>query len=160
MLNDLRHATRSLLRTPGFALVSVMTLALGIGGTSAIFTVVNRTLLHPLPFPDAERLVVVWGSKPHEGLPEIHFSQPDFEDYRRQARVFEWRHGHRLDFRRGGRFVRGSNAYGLQLRGTRCAMRDDHTKHVEVDDRLKNDGQRRQEVVKVSVTTDQVDHTC
>ena len=89
MLNDLRHATRSLLRTPGFALVAILTLALGIGGTSAIFTVVNRTLLNPLPFPDPERLVVVWGSKPHEGLPEIHFSQPDFEDYRKQARAFE-----------------------------------------------------------------------
>jgi putative ABC transport system permease protein len=89
MVNDLRHATRSLLRTPGFALVAILTLALGIGGTSAIFTVVNRTLLNPLPFPDAERLVVVWGSKPNEGLPEIHFSQPDFEDYRRQARVFD-----------------------------------------------------------------------
>ena len=89
MLNDLRHATRSLLRTPGFTLVAFLTLALGIGGTSAIFTVVNRTLLNPLPFPDAGRLVIVWGSKPHEGLPEIHFSQPDFEDYRRQARVFD-----------------------------------------------------------------------
>jgi putative ABC transport system permease protein len=89
MVNELRHASRSLLRTPGFALVSILTLALGIGGTSAIFTVVNRTVLNPLPFPDAERLVVVWGSKPHEGLPEIHFSQPDFEDYRRQAHVFD-----------------------------------------------------------------------
>jgi putative ABC transport system permease protein len=89
MLSDLRHATRSLLRTPGFTLVAILTLALGIGGTSAIFTVVNRTLLNPLPFSDAGRLVIVWGSKPHEGLPEIHFSQPDFEDYRRQAHVFE-----------------------------------------------------------------------
>jgi putative ABC transport system permease protein len=89
MLQDLRHATRGLLRTPGFAVVAVLTLALGIGATSSMFTVVNRIVLNPLPFPHSERLVLIWGSKPHEGQLELPFSQPDFEDLRSQSRSFE-----------------------------------------------------------------------
>jgi putative ABC transport system permease protein len=88
MLTDVRHAIRGLRRTLGFTFVAVLTLAVGIGGTSAVFTVVNRILLDPLPFPESDRLVLIWGSKPHEGQPEIPFSQPDFEDLRRQARSF------------------------------------------------------------------------
>ena len=89
MLTDLRHATRALLRSPGFTVTAALTLAVGIGGTAAMFTVVNRLVLHPLPFAHAERLVLLWGSKPHEGQPEIPFSQPDFEDLRTRATVFE-----------------------------------------------------------------------
>jgi putative ABC transport system permease protein len=89
MLTDLRHATRALLRSPGFTVTAALTLAVGIGGTAAMFTVVNRLVLHPLPFAHAERLVLLWGSKPHEGQPEIPFSQPDFEDLRSRATVFE-----------------------------------------------------------------------
>lgn len=54
-----------------------------------MFTVVNRVVLNPLPFPEADRLVLLWGSKPHEGQPEIPFSQPDFEDLRARARAFD-----------------------------------------------------------------------
>ena len=89
MLTDLRHATRALLRSPGFTVTAALTLAVGIGGTAAMFTVVNRLVLHPLPFAHAERLMLLWGSKPHEGQPEIPFSQPDFEDLRARATVFE-----------------------------------------------------------------------
>ena len=89
MLTDLRHATRALLRSPGFTVTAALTLAVGIGSTAAMFTVVNRLVLHPLPFAHAERLVLLWGSKPHEGQPEIPFSQPDFEDLRTRATVFE-----------------------------------------------------------------------
>jgi putative ABC transport system permease protein len=89
MLTDLRHATRALLRTPGFTLTAVLTLAVGIGGTAAMFTIVNRVVLNPLPFEDASRLVLLWGSKPHEGQPEIPFSQPDFEDLRTRVRAFD-----------------------------------------------------------------------
>jgi len=89
MLQDLRHAARGLLRTPGFTLVAVLTLALGIGATSSMFTVVNRVVLDPLPFPHADRLVLVWGSKPHEGQLELPFSQPDFEDLRAGSRSYD-----------------------------------------------------------------------
>jgi putative ABC transport system permease protein len=89
MLQDLRYAARGLLRTPGFTLVAVFTLALGIGATSSMFTVVNRVVLDPLPFPHADRLVLVWGSKPHEGQLELPFSQPDFEDLRAESRSYD-----------------------------------------------------------------------
>jgi putative ABC transport system permease protein len=89
MFTDTRHAIRGLMRTPGFTAVAVLTLALGIGATTAIFAVVNRVVFNPLPFEDAGRLVVIWGSKPHEGLPEIPFSQPDFDDLRTRARTFD-----------------------------------------------------------------------
>ena len=89
MLTDFRHATRGLMRAPGFTATAVLTLALGIGGTAAMFTVVNRVVLNPIPFPDADRLVLLWGSKPHEGQPEIPFSQPDFEDLRGRVKGFD-----------------------------------------------------------------------
>ena len=89
MLTDLRHATRALLRAPGFTATAVLTLAIGIGGTTAMFTIVNHVVLNPLPFNDANRLVLLWGSKPHEGQPEIPFSQPDFEDLRARVQAFD-----------------------------------------------------------------------
>jgi putative ABC transport system permease protein len=89
MLTDVRHAARGLARSSGFTVTAILTLALGIGGTAAMFTIVNRVVLHPLPFPDADRLVLLWGSKPHEGQPEIPFSQPDFEDLRARATQFD-----------------------------------------------------------------------
>ena len=89
MLQDLRHAARGLIRTPGFTLVAVLTLALGIGATSSMFTVVNRVVFDPLPFPHADRLVLLWGSKPHEGQLELPFSQPDFEDLRAESRSYD-----------------------------------------------------------------------
>ena len=61
-MNDLRYALRSLLKQPGFAAVVVITLALGIGASTAILSVVNAVLLRPLPFPNSDRLEVVWGN--------------------------------------------------------------------------------------------------
>src|SRR6266699_44655 len=60
MLNDLRYALRSLLKTPGFTLTSLLTLALGIAASTAIFTVVDSVVLKPLPYPDSDRLVAAW----------------------------------------------------------------------------------------------------
>ena len=84
---DLRQAIRSLRRSPVFALAVVATLALGIGGNTAIFSVVNAVLLRPLPFPQPDRLVTVWGYHPDIGRETA--SLPDFLDWRRDARSFE-----------------------------------------------------------------------
>ncbi|HJU89295.1 MAG TPA: ABC transporter permease [Gemmatimonadaceae bacterium] len=86
LLNDLRYAFRTLRRAPGFALVAILTLALGIGANSGIFSVVSGVLLQPLPFADPDRLVVVWGDHPTIGHETA--SYPDFEDWRRDNTVF------------------------------------------------------------------------
>jgi putative ABC transport system permease protein len=89
MLQDLRHALRSLRHAGALPLVAILTLAIGIGGVTAMFTIVNRVVLNPLPFRDQDRLALIWGTKPQENQPELPFSQPDFEDLRAQARAFE-----------------------------------------------------------------------
>ncbi|MGH7639170.1 MAG: ADOP family duplicated permease [Gemmatimonadaceae bacterium] len=70
MLRDMKHAWRSLLRTPGFLVTSVVTLALAIGAVTGMFSVVNTVLIEPLPFPNADRLVAVSGTAPGSDLPE------------------------------------------------------------------------------------------
>jgi hypothetical protein len=66
--SDVRHALRTLQRSPKFASIAVLTLALGIGANTAIFSVVNGILLKPLPFSDAEELVGVWHSAPGQNI--------------------------------------------------------------------------------------------
>jgi predicted permease len=75
LTTDLRHAWRALLRTPGFLITSVGTLALAIGAVAGMFSVVNTVILKPLPFPDADRLVVIAGTAPGSDLPE-RFNPP------------------------------------------------------------------------------------
>jgi predicted permease len=84
---DLRYALRTLGRSPGFTAIAVLTLALGIGANSAMFSVVEGVVLAPLPFPHPDRLVFLWESRP--GVSQIDVSYPNFEDWQRTSRSFE-----------------------------------------------------------------------
>ena len=89
LMQDLRFALRSFRASPGFAAVAVVTLALGIGANTAIFTVINAALLRPLPYRDPERLVMVWNQLLNLGLTRFGASYADYFDYRDQNQVFE-----------------------------------------------------------------------
>jgi putative ABC transport system permease protein len=86
---DLRFSARMLQKKPAFTAVALVTLALGIGANTAIFSVVNALLLRPPPFKDPERLVYVWETNPKTGLDSGIVSPADFADWREQNRVFE-----------------------------------------------------------------------
>src|SRR6202050_4974461 len=86
---DLRFSCRSLLKTPGFSTVAVLTLALGIGANIAIFAVVNAVLLRPLPFQHPERLVRVFDDLKGAGSKDVGMSEPEFEDLRDRSGVFD-----------------------------------------------------------------------
>ena len=86
---DLHYAFRSLRSAPGFTAVALLTLALGIGANTAIFSVVRGVLLQPLPFRDTERLVRVWHAQPSGGVEQGSFSEPDFLDLRAETKVAE-----------------------------------------------------------------------
>ena len=89
LLQDLRYAFRTLRKSPGFTVVAVLTLALGIGANTTIFSLVNGVMLRPLPFRDPGRLVRVWESSPSRNWTFFSMSQPDFLDYREQNHSFE-----------------------------------------------------------------------
>jgi len=87
---DIKYSTRTLIKNPGFTLVAVLTLALGIGANSAIFSVVNAALLRPLPYPEPDRLVMVWANLERRGGPAREWTNPaDLHDWRTQNQVFE-----------------------------------------------------------------------
>jgi putative ABC transport system permease protein len=86
---DVRYAFRTLRRNPGFAIVVLLTLALGIGANAAIFSVVNGVLLRPLPYPDADRLMVIWGDLRRPGINDIPASAGEYVDYRDRSHAFE-----------------------------------------------------------------------
>ncbi|HKQ61381.1 MAG TPA: ABC transporter permease [Candidatus Polarisedimenticolaceae bacterium] len=87
LLHDLRFALRLLYKQPAFAVFAVVTLALGIGAATTIFSVTEAVLLRPLPFPEPGRLVWIWGRWEQSSRASV--SAPDFRDYREQARSFE-----------------------------------------------------------------------
>ncbi len=86
---DLRYTLRSLRNAPGFVLIVLLTLALGIGANTSIFSVVRAVLLEPLPFADADRLVRVWHVNPSSGATRGLVSEPDFRDWKRESRTAE-----------------------------------------------------------------------
>ncbi|HEX8633081.1 MAG TPA: ABC transporter permease [Pyrinomonadaceae bacterium] len=86
---DLRFGLRMLLKNPGFTIVAVIALALGIGANSAIFSVVNTVLLRPLPYPDPDRLVMVWEDRTKGGFPRDTPAAGNYTDWRDQNQVFE-----------------------------------------------------------------------
>ena len=89
LVQDLRYGLRQLRRTPGFTAVAVLTLALGIGANTLIFSVVNAAILHPLPFRDANRLVTLWVSSSNFGYTGPGtLTDPDYMEWRKQNRVF------------------------------------------------------------------------
>src|SRR5215216_3946987 len=89
LLQDLRYGARMLLKQPGFTIVAVITLALGIGANTAIFSLVDSILLRPLPFRDPDRVVRMVQASPKLGLSSWGVSQADFAAYREQNRSFE-----------------------------------------------------------------------
>lgn len=88
-LLDLKLAFRGLLRAPGFALTALLTLALGIGANTAMFSLVDQTLLKPLPFRDPGRLVMVYSTNPSQGWATASMSAPNFQDYARENTTLE-----------------------------------------------------------------------
>jgi len=88
-LQDLRHGIRMLRNAPGFTAVVLLTLSLGIGVNTLMFSAVNAILLRPLPYPDPERLVSVPSTRPSRGIDRMTVSLPDYQDWKAQSRSFE-----------------------------------------------------------------------
>jgi putative ABC transport system permease protein len=82
---DIKHALRMILRAPGFSLIAILTFAVGIGVNTAVFTVVNGVLLRPLPYPDADRITMVWMDNRRQGIQEDITSYPGYVDWKTQS---------------------------------------------------------------------------
>jgi len=87
LIQDLRFGARGLLRRKGFSVVAALTLALGIGANTAIFSVVNALLIRPLPYPNADRMVMIYGTQGSQGQQGVAY--PDYRDWRAQNRTFD-----------------------------------------------------------------------
>ena len=87
ILQDMRFGVRTLRKNPAFAMIAVVTLALGIGANTAVFSVVEGVVLAPLPYPRSDRLVMVSESRPN--VKQLAITYPDFQDWQRDARSFE-----------------------------------------------------------------------
>jgi putative ABC transport system permease protein len=94
LIQDIRYAVRLLLRSPGFTLTAAVTLALGIGATTLMFSIVNAVLWRPLPFPDPDRLLVLFTINRQADVGQIRTSALDFQDWRARAASFDALAGH------------------------------------------------------------------
>ncbi len=88
LLKDIRYGIRGLLKRPGFTIIALVTLALGIGANTAIFSVVNAVLLRPLPFPNPEELVIVWEDATYAGFPHNTPAPANYVDWKNQNQSF------------------------------------------------------------------------
>ena len=86
---DIKHALRMILRAPGFSLIAILTFAVGIGVNTAVFNVVNGVLLRPLPYPDADRITMVWVDNRRQGIREDITSYPAYLDWKTQSTSYE-----------------------------------------------------------------------
>jgi len=94
LFKDIKYAVRMLVRKPGFSVVAIVTLGLGIGANTAIFSLVNGILLRSLPYKSAERLVWIWGTNPKNDIEHETASLPDYHDWKTQSQSFrQWRAG-------------------------------------------------------------------
>ncbi len=89
MISEIRHALQLLFKNPLFALVAIVTLALGIGATTAVFTLVNALLIRPLPYQDPARLVLLFEYFKAQHLDAIPVSPPEFLEYKKEIRSFD-----------------------------------------------------------------------
>jgi putative ABC transport system permease protein len=89
LFKDIRYGIRNLLKHPGFTIVAIATLALGIGANSAMFSAVNAVLLRPLPYPESDLIVLFEGVNPGKGITASNMSVPDFADWQQQSQGFE-----------------------------------------------------------------------
>ena len=87
LMRDVRHAARRLTRTPMFTVATLITLALGIGANTAIFSIINSALLKPLPFPEPDRLVGLWQTAPGVNIADLNASIADYVTYREESRT-------------------------------------------------------------------------
>ena len=132
LLQDLRYALRMLRKNPGFTAVAVLTLALGIGANTAIFSLVNAVLLRPLPYPEPDRIVQLMLTSPewNPGGTDSAANPPEFMVWREQTQAFEdiaaydkgW--GCEPHWRRPPRATQGSPRLGGLLPSVRRASRD------------------------------------
>src|ERR1700683_3460658 len=89
LFNDVRYAFRIMRKSPGFTLIVILTLALGIGANTSIFSIVNAVLLRSLPYYDPSRLVKITFNNPGIGLRDVPYSVPELEDLKSRAGVFD-----------------------------------------------------------------------
>src|ERR1700678_4593112 len=89
LLQDVRYGWRMLVKKPAFTIVAVLTLALGVGANTAIFSIVNAVLLRSLPYRDPDRLVRIFFNEPGVGLRDVRFAKPELDDLQTRAGVFE-----------------------------------------------------------------------
>src|SRR5918995_152915 len=88
LIKDLRYGMRSLIKRPGFFAVAVITLALGIGANTAVFSLVHSVLLRPLPFPDQEQLMMAWKKDNAANTPSVELSVAEIRDWQEKNQSF------------------------------------------------------------------------
>src|SRR5476651_656393 len=89
LIQDVRYAWRMMRKSPGFTLIVIMTMALGVGANTAVFSVVKSVLLNPLPYPDSDRLVQISFNQPGAGLNNVPFSGPELDDIQAAHDIFD-----------------------------------------------------------------------